>query len=267
MTTAPLLPAEAALLIEPSVSNAGKCLQAALLTLLGRDHIMLSESRSWFVTRRTLRLMPGDGQPLPPHLAVLKNTLATERGSLLRSNEVARALQKWFGNDFRRYVHDHLARELIDRGLLVREEPRWLGLIPYIRYRRTTSGEARVAPLLRLMDEAGNIKKLIRTDPDRAVRLARAAGVLLVLSPAAHRQLPKLKALVEQQGSGDSGSFFYTGSGDDEPSSHWEIGVDFGDFSFATDAVGMFDGIAGVGDFTGGDGGGGGDGDGGGGGD
>src|SRR3990170_5323247 len=175
MTIAPLLPAEAALLIEPKRSSAGKCLQAALLTLLGRDHIMIGETRGWFVTRRTLRLMPGDGERLPSHLSVLKNALATERGSLLKSNEVVQALQKYFGNDYRRYVHDHLAPELIARGLLVREDSRWLGLIPYVRYRRTPSGEARAAPLLRLIGDTENMKTLIRSDPDRAVELARAA--------------------------------------------------------------------------------------------
>ena len=67
---------------------------------------------------------------------------------------------------------------------------------------------------------------------------------------------------------GGDGSAHVHADGNDDESLRWEFGVELGDFSFVTDMAGMFDGIAGVGDFTGGDGGGGGDGgDGGGGGD
>ena len=112
------------------------------------------------------------------------------------------------------------------------------------------------------MDELGGMKRLLRENPYRPRRLAESAGVLLVLSPAAKAQLPKIRALLDR-GSGDGSSHIaFTGSSDDD-SSGWELGVDVGNFSFATDAVGMLDGIDAAGDFTGGDGGGDGDGGGG----
>ena len=264
MTNGPLLPAEAALLIEPKRSTAAQCLQAALLSLLSLGHISIHESKGFFSTTRTLRLLDGDARPLPPALAVVKNVLLSHgRGHLLRSEEVVRALQKGFGLDYRQYVDDKLAPNLIARGLLRREERRFLGLIPYTCYARTPSGDAKAAPFLRLLDEAGGIRKLIRNDPDRAVRIAQAAGVLLVLSPAAKAHISKLKALMADRGTDAGGGYYVDGSSDD---SEWQLGVDLGSFDFSADIGGWLDTVGSVGDFTGGDGGDGG-GDGGGGGD
>lgn len=261
--TAPLLPAEAALLVEPKASSASKFLQAALLTLLGRGHVVIEEEGR-LLKRRYLRLQPGDGQDLPRHLATIKNSLAVNAiGGRLKASGVARSLQKSFGSDFRKYVHDVLAPPLISSGLLRREERRFLGIIPYTHYARTLSGEAAASPLVRMLEEAGGLRRLIRSDPDRAIRIAQMAGVLLVMSPGAKAQIPKLKALMLDRG-GDSGGSHYADGGNG--GSDLQVGFEVGDWSVFTDATGMLDGICSVGDFTGGDGGDGG-GDGGGGGD
>lgn len=262
MTDGPLLPAEAALLVEPRRSTAPQCIQAGLLTLLGRGHIAIEE-QGRFLKTRYLRLRPGDGEPLPRHLATLKNAIDVYASlGMARSDQVVRALQKAFGLDYRKYVHDILAPPLISAGLLRREERKFLGLIPYYRYERTAAGEAKVGRLIRLIEEAGGMKKLIRTDPDRAMLIAHLAGIMLVLSPAARAQLPKLKALMAERGT-DGGAVYYTGSSSDE-SSDWRLEVDVGALDFSTDIGGMLDSICSVGDFTGGDGGGdGGDGGGG----
>ncbi len=152
MTNAPLLPAEAALLIEPSVSSAGKCIQAALVTLLGRGHLAIEEEGR-FLKKRYLRLRPSDGEPLPRHLATVKNALDVYTGfGMVRSDQAIRSLQKAFGNDYRKYVHDVLAPPLIANGLLKREERKFLGLISYFHYERTMAGGARARPLIRLVD-------------------------------------------------------------------------------------------------------------------
>jgi hypothetical protein len=265
MTEAPLLPAEAALLVEPKRSSAPQCIQAALLTLLGRGHIAIEEEGR-LIKHRYLRLRPGDGEPLPRHLATVKNALDVHtRFGMVRSDQSIRSLQKAFGNDYRKYVHDILAPPLISRGLLKREERRFLGLIPYFHYERTLAGEAKARPLIRLLDEAGGIKKLIRTDPDRAIRIAQMAGVLLVLSPAAKAQIPKLKALMADRSGDGGGAYFHAEGSSDE--SDWQFGVDFGSFDFSAEVGGWLDAIGFVGAFTGDDGGGDGSGDGGGGGD
>jgi hypothetical protein len=263
MTNTPLLPAEAALLVEPKRSSAPQCIQAALLTLLGRGHLAIEEEGR-FLKQRYLRLRPGDGEPLPRHLATVKNALDVHtRFGMVRSDQAARSLQKAFGNDYRKYVHDILAPPLISRGLLKREERKFLGLIAYFHYERTLAGEAKARPLIRLLDEAGGIKKLIKSDPDRAIRIAQAAGVLLVMSPAAKAQIPKLKALMADRSGSDGGSGgYYVEGGSDN--SDWQIGVDFGSLDFSADVGGWLDTVGSVGDFTGGDGGdGGGDGGGG----
>lgn len=263
MTPDLLSPAEAALLLEPSSFSGGKCLQAALLALLDRGHVEIGEEGSIF-KHRTMRVRDGDGTPLPPHLAAVKHVLmAKRRHETLRANEVAAALQKTFGSDYRKYVHGKVAPELIGRGLLRREDRKWLGLIPYVKYHLTAAGSARVAKIAELMDELSDMKRLLRDNPYRARRLAETAGVLLVLSPAARAQAAKLKDLIRRGQDGGSAYVAYSDSDDD---SGWEIGVETGNFSFADDAIGMLDGVDAAGDFTGGDGGDGG-GDGGGGGD
>lgn len=263
MTNGPLLPAEAALLIEPGRATAPQCIQAALLTLVGRGHIAIEE-QGRFLKTRYLRLRPGEGEPLPRHLATVKNAIDVDaRFGMVRSDQVVRSLQRAFGNDYRKYVHDILAPPLISAGLLERQEKKFLGLIPYYEYERTAAGDARVGRLVRLIEEAGGMKKLIRTDPDRAMLIAHLAGILLVLSPAARLQLPKLKAMMAERGDG-SGAY-YVDSGSDEAG--LQLSVDVGSIDFSSDIGSMLDGLCSVGDFTGGDGGGEGGGDGGGGGD
>jgi hypothetical protein len=261
MTNGPLLPAEAALLIEPRRSTAARCIQAALLTLMDRGHIAIEEEGRLLKTRY-LKLRIGDGEPLPRHLATVKNALDVHtRFGRARSDQAVRSLQKAFGNDYRKYVHDIVAPPLIAQGLLKREERRFLGLIPYFHYERTAAGEAKARPLIRVLDDVGRIKKLMRDDPDQAIRIVHAAGMLLLLSPAARAQIPKIKALLAERGS-DGGAAYYVDSSSDE--SGWQLEVDVGSFDFSTDLEGMLDSIGSIGDFTGGDGGdGGGDGGGG----
>ena len=236
-----------------------------MLTLLGRGHIAIEEEGRFF-KHRYIRLRTGDGEPLPRHLATVKNAIDVyTRFGMVRSDQVVRSLQKAFGNDYRHYIHDILAPPLIARGYLKRDERRFLGLIPYFHYERTMAGDARVGTLARLIDEAGGMKKLIRTDPDRAIRIAQMAGVMLLLSPAAKAQIPRLKALMADRASDAGGGYYVEGGSDD---SDWQLHVDVGSFDFSADVGGWFDDIGSIGDFTGGDGGGGdGGGDGGGGGD
>lgn len=262
MNRSMLTPAEAALLIAPSGSSGAKCLQAGLLSLLGSRHVALEPKRTVF-RQHALNLLGGDGTPLPRHLAALKAALAGYKSApLLTSSQVIHALQKKFGLDYRRFIHEELAPGLAARGLLTHEDRKFLGVIPYRRYRRTPAGEALAAPLSRLMKAIDDLPKMIASDPERARLLARSAGVLLVLSPTARRAIPKLKALFERHDGGDATfAFSYVA---EEPEEEWETLVELGDVALELDAAGFFDSLDAIGDFTGGDGGGdGGDGGGG----
>lgn len=262
-----LAAAHAAFLIAPASGSAPGCLQAALLTLLGRGFIAFEEKTSRFGEPQLL-LRDGDGEPLAPHLAVVRDALESHKPGRprLSRNEVVHALQKRFGLGFRRYVGQHLAPSLAARGLIVESRRKWLGLFPYTHYERTAAGDALAAPLLRLMRAADDLPALIEADPDRALHLIRSAGVLLVMSPKARRQIPRLRKLLETRGE-DSPSltFVYVA---DEPEAEWEQILDLGDIMLSEEGLDLFDSIDIVGDFTaGGDGGSSDGGDGGGGGD
>lgn len=246
---------QAAFLIEPAASSAARCLQAALLTLLGRGHVEFGEKESVF-SDRMLHLRIGDGEPLPSHVAVVKASLADYKPGMsgLKRTQVVHALQKRFGLGYGRYIRDHLAPTLVERALVTTERRKFIGLFPYTRYQRTSRGYALAAPLLRLMKAADELPEMIEADPDRALHLVHSAGVLLVMSPTARRQIPALKKLIEtRDGDSPTLSFAYVS---DEPEAEWETILDLGDIALSDEAVDLFDSLDAAGDFTsGGDGG------------
>lgn len=249
MPRVPLSPAEAVLLIEPRTSAARVCLQAALLTLLGHGHIAFDRPAGRFQSP-TLRLEAGDGRPLPPHVDAVKAALSDYKPGCtsLSRLHVVHALQKRFGLGYGRFVRDHVAPPLVARGLLASERRRFLGLFPYTRYERTASGSALAAPLLRVVKAADDLPSMIAADPDRALHLVRTAGVLLLLSPKARRQVPAIRQLLAERG-GDSPAltFAYVS---DEPEAEWEQILDLGDIVLSDEGLDLFDSLDVVGDFT-----------------
>ena len=264
--------AEAALLLTPKSSTAGRCIEAAMLTLLGAGLIDIERSTGLFKEAALRLTTPSAGRPasLPGHVTAVEQALAAYgKGDRLNSSQVNAALQKSFGSGYIRYVHDEVAPGLIKRGLLQRTNSKLLGIFPKIRYERTPSGAALIGPIERLMAALDKVPSLIRSDPDEALRLALSAGVLLVMSSAAREKIPKLRKLLSAR-SGDSGGIVYAASGGAEDSEigQGELGQAFqlGDMALAFNLLSLFDGVQAVSEFTsGGDGSDGGDGGGGGG--
>lgn len=263
-----LTPAEAGLLLDPGTDVAGKCIQAGLLSLLDAGRIKFERSPGLF-RQPALRLLSGSRgslTPLPSHLQALEHALvAYGKGDRLVSTQVVRALQKSFGSDFGRYVHEELAHGLIRRDLLVREDYKWLGLFNRVRYRRTARGDALAMPIERLMAAVEDLPSLIASDPERAIRLARSAGVLLIMSRKARRQIPRLQKLLANRGDDPAGLAYFSLETDGE--ADWDQLLELGDMALAFEVGDLFEMIDAVGDFTSGDGGssdGGGDGGGGG---
>jgi hypothetical protein len=264
-----LTPAEAGLLLDPGTDVASRCIQAGLLSLLDAGRIEFEPSSNPF-KQSALRLSSGSrasNPPLPGHLEALERALVDYgKGDRLVSTQVVHALQKRFGYGYARYVHDELAPGLIKRDLLTRENYIWLWLFTRVRYRRTARGDALARPLERLMAAVEDLPSLIAADPERAVRLARSAGVLLIMSPKARKQIPKLRKLLAKRGDDAAALAYLPLETDSEP--EWDQVLELGDMALAFDMDGMFEMIDAVGDFTsdgdggssdGGDGGGGGD--------
>jgi hypothetical protein len=246
-----LTPVEAGLLLAPAPGTAAKCLQAGLLSLLDAGRISIEPSTSVF--KQTALLLDRSGAltatPLPGHLLALEQALLTYgKGKRLVSTEVLHALQKRFGVGFGRYVHDQVAPGLIKRGLLTRTDSKWLGLIPRVRYDRTARGDALTAPIQRLMSAVEKVPSLINSDPSQAIRIARSAGVLLVMSPEARRQIPALRKLLTERGE-ESTALAYVPP-DNDREQEWEQVLEFGDFALDLDTDALFDGLEAVGDFT-----------------
>jgi hypothetical protein len=270
MTHRLLTPAEAAFLLVPKASSASKCLQAALLSLLSTGRIAIDQPSSVFkeATLIVTRDAPPTAQTLPAHLKVVEEALTSfSADDRMVSARVLQALQKRFGSDFRRYIHDDVAPALVQRELLIRTDGRWLGLFPKISYERTKRGETIIAPLERLLSAVNQVPSLIERDPDAAIKIAMEAGALLVMSPPARRKLPALKKLLAERADGDVPLFTTTGIGNND-GGEAERFLDIADIEVSLDTATLFDSIDAVGDFTsggdssssdGGDGGGGGD--------
>lgn len=252
-----LTPAEATLLLDPGTDVASRCIQAGLLSLLDAGRILFEQSSNPF-RQSALRLSSragGSGAPLPSHLEALQRApVDYGKGDRLVGTQVVHALQKRFGYGFARYLHDELAPGLVKRGLLTRSDHVWLWLFTRIRYRRTGRGDALALPLERLMAAVEDLPTLIAADPERAVRLARSAGVLLIMSPRARRQIPKLRKLLAKRGDDAASLAYLPLETDREP--EWDQLLELGDMALAFDMDSLFDMIDAVGDFTsGGDGG------------
>lgn len=264
-----LTPTEAALLLAPTGATAKNCIQAALLSLLDAGRIAVEQCSNALKQPALLLIPPtaATAVPLPAHLAVVEQALLNYgKGNRLASSQVLHALQKRFGQGFGRYVHHEVAPSLMSRALLSRSDTKWLGLFPRIQYQRSHLGDDLAAPLGRLMAAVERLPSLVSRDPHQAIRLARSAGVLLVLSPKARRQIPKLRKLLAERGD-DGASLLYVPLESDRVPK-WECALELGDMALAFDLQSLFTAIDAVCDFIsgadnssdgGGDGGGGGD--------
>ncbi len=250
-----LTPIEAALLLAPTSGSATKCLQAALLSLLSTGRIAIEEASGQF--KQSALLLKGAAPPpveqLPSHLRAVEEALqANGKGNRLTSSEVLHTLQKRFGYGFARYVHDEVAPSLIKRDLLTRQDGKWIGLFPRISYQRTTRGAALAVPVERLVADVERVPSLIDTDPNQALNVALSAGVLLVMSARARRQIPALRKLLAERGDDFVPTPLIPLDSGEEVAGEVEHLLDLGDMARSFDFVSLFDGIAAVGEFTGG---------------
>ena len=246
-----ITPAEATVLLAPATSTATKCIQAGLLSLLGAERIAFEKPSSPFKQSVLLLNSPtmSGTVSLPRHLLVLEQALLDYgKGRRLVSSEVLHALQKRFGYGFERYLQDEVAPGLIARNLLIRRDGKRFGLFRRVTYQRTPRGEALTAPLQRLMLAIEKLPSLLTTDPEQAIRLARSAGILLVMSPKARRQIPKLRKLLDDRGE-DLAALAIMPVGNEREREGEQV-LELGDIVLAFDVGSLFDGLEAVGDFT-----------------
>ncbi|MCY7279922.1 MAG: hypothetical protein LH610_03330 [Sphingomonas bacterium] len=244
-----------------------------MLSLLDAGRIELAATGNPFA-KSALVLRPASPIPastlpadeLPAHIVALGRALTDDgKGPRLTGSQVIHALQRAFGMGYRRYVTDQVAPSLIKRGLLERIDDKWLGLFARVRYVRTARGAAMAVPFERLMLAIEQLPAMIDRDPDQAIRLARSAGVLLIMSPKAWRQIPALRKLLAERDD-DGASIAYVAI-DFEHEGKLDQLLDIGDMALEFDFLSLFDSIEAVGDLTsssdsssdGGNGGGGGD--------
>lgn len=247
-----LTPAEAVLLLAPKSGTANRCVQAGLLSLLSAGRIAIEQASGPLNESALLLHPPTDGaRAQPGHLAALESALANHgKGNRLVSSEVRRALQSRFGYGYGRYLHEEVAPGLIECGLLIRTDGKWLGLFPRIGYQRTSRGDAVVAPLESLMSAVETLHSIIKKDPEQAIRLARSAGMLLVMSPKARRQIPALRKLLAERGEDWALPTHFPIESEREH--EWEADLELADIARALDIGRLFDGLDAVAEFTGG---------------
>ena len=212
MSRSLLTQSEAAFLLSPSARAGADCVRAALLSLIAQGRIAIAEKSKPTASQELI--LGSDKGPvgLAPHTRVIEMVLREYRGGhRLSANEVLAALQKRFGYAYDRFVHDHIAPELIELGYVARFDTKWLGLFPRTRYELTARGQAVVTPLRRELASLEELPALVDANPTYALQLAHAAGVMLILSPIARRQIPRLQKLMTRR-EGEVGSVVVAGS-------------------------------------------------------
>lgn len=250
-----------ALLVDDGPARAINVLRIALAVLAGAGHIAIDATPGG---ERFVRVQRAPGPSAPEHIVMVYRTLrdAARNGLLSRASARA-ALTGAFGWRFRRYAHSNVAAALAAHGMLRIELTRVLWLFTVRRLRRTASGDAMAARLAHQLAQLDTLPQLIEGNPARALRLARAAGPLLLLSPVARSAIPRLQSLASAAMSGTAFALI------DEPEPEWldlldhfelAMSVDFDILLDAIEAIAGFggDGSSGSGsDSDGGDGGGG----------
>lgn len=263
-----LTQSEAAFLLAPSGRAGGDCIRAALLSLISQGRIAVAGKSTPYASLELILGSDSGPDGLAPHQRAVEMALREYRdGKRLSASDVLAALQKRFGHGFGRYVHDHVAPELIELGHVVRIDSKWLGLLARTRYDLTAKGQAVVAPLRRELASLDDLPALVKANPAYALQLAHSAGVMLVLSPIARRQLPRLRKLMAQRND-EPGTIVIAGS----DASSGVAGFESHGWTGGFDGCGLLDGVSAVCDATadggsgdgggadgGGDGGGGGD--------
>jgi hypothetical protein len=254
-----------ALLADPRPRRAIDVLRVALATLAAANHILIDSTPGG---ERFVRVQRAPGPNAPAHLVTVYRALrdAARSGQLSRAATQA-ALAQAFGTRFTRYADAEVAPALEARGLLRIETRRRLWVFSSRQMQRTASGDALAARLTRRVAELDTLPQLVDSNPARALRLARAAGPLLLLSPHARSSIPRLQALAVTALPGNAHALI------DEPEPEWLelfehaetlLSIDFDILLDAIEAIASFGDDASSGTSTdsdagGGDGGGGGD--------
>ncbi len=251
MTRSLLTQSEAAFLLNPSTSAGSDCIRAAMLALISQGRIAVARKPGPFAGFELILGSDAGAHGLAPHQRIVETTLRGYRdGKRLAAKDVLVALVTRFGSSFGRYVHDHVAPPLVAMGHVVRTDSKWLGLFPRVRYELTASGRKAIEPLRNELASLDDLPALIRSSPDYALQLAHRAGVMLVLSPIARRQLPRLRKLMAK-GDGDTGTVMVGGT----DTSGSVDGFETPSWDFAASDCGLFDSVSAVCDATSGDGG------------
>jgi hypothetical protein len=182
-----------AFLAEPRAARSLEAVRMALVVLAAAGHIAIdvTPGGDGFV-----RVHRAPGRAAPAHIVAIYDVLRDAARSGRLSRIAAReALTRAYGQRFRRYGASMVAPVLVALGLLSHETTRVLGLFPVRRLRRTPGGDECATRLARRLASLHALPHLLDRDPAAALRLARQAGPLLLLSPAARTALPRLQAL------------------------------------------------------------------------
>jgi hypothetical protein len=189
-------PVHAQQLIQPDVPG-HELVRTALLHLAALDFLQgeAEQRRVLFVSSTAVRLVrrPGRGS-LPAELAPVLEALfppAKPAASLSRTEAVHR-LQQRFGYDYGKYRAQHVRPALVERGWLVEEAYRTLGVIRRRRFVRTAEGERVKQEIETLLQSAADAAALITSAPRRAVELVAALGPLALISEPLRPHLPAL---------------------------------------------------------------------------
>jgi len=201
-----LTPAEALVLLDPTIKQGRNPFKLSLMWLLAQKHLVASEQRIGWFKKRTTRLQPGPraGQPLSPDLQAVMDTVRDAHTGLMDA-VVAAAVQR-YGHNLLGFQTGIIYPALCRRGLIQLTRERFLYFSTRERWSHTPAGKAMCARLEALMEDARRIPAYLDNSPAQAAALAAALGGLILLLPELRPHLESIANVMQRPPSGDGGS-------------------------------------------------------------
>lgn len=172
---------------------ASEVLKVALKELIARGLLRVDSAAP---SGQPQSVLDPDNPPQNPVLQSLWAHLQSASRQGLEINQVLQHLQREYGPGYGGFKGKTVLPSLVERGLLLEQSGKFLGLVPYTYYRPTPDGVSLKSRLKERLLEARRLVPSLADGKAEAVALLGGLGAGLLLLPGLEAQLQQLRNLM-----------------------------------------------------------------------